>query len=500
MVGVAAPYTRFRFSRWMTYGFIAFSMLAISVSLLRFGLPVAVAVSLLPLAILVFLNILRYPIVGFTILFCLNYFVTFLISYTGVDGLSVIFDSLILLTFLSLLLNMAAGSGRYNKLTWNGFIAVALIWMAYCTLELLNASALTGSWIQSRGLTFYMLVAALLTVMVFRDFKDVKMILFVLSVLTLIGVAKGAMQQVIGFDPFERRMLNDGLAQTHLLITGTRYFSIFSSAGIFGAVMGHAMTVFMIAAIYMKGWARTYFLFVGVAAFYGLMISGTRGAIAVPVSGLLLYAILSRRIRLFVPTVSVLAVAYVFLAMTMIGQGNQYIRRMRTVLDPNEPSLVVRKNNQKLFAEYLKDKPFGEGLGLSGVDVKDVPQRFTTSIPTDSWYVKIWVETGIVGLSLYIAILLFIIGYGSYIILFKIRNETLRGVLSALHSGVFGIFVASYGNQVLGQYPVALVVYTSIGLVFMGPLLDKRMGQVGQTGNTNHDAARKHLAIATDIK
>lgn len=472
----SVPYSCVSPPRWLVYGLMAASMAVISVSMVRFGLFAGVAVSLLPVSLVVLLCVLRYPIVGFTILFCANYFITLAIRFTGIDGLSVVFDVLILLAFLSLLVNAASGSGKYNKFQVNGLIVAALAWAAYCSLELLNPTAITDVWIRSRGLTFYLLVTAVLTLLVFRSVKDIKMILYVFSVLTLIGAAKGAMQQIFGFDALELRILADEMAHTHLLHSGTRYFSVFASAGIFGAVMGHALTVFSIAAIYMKGWNRAYFLFVAAAALYGLIISGTRGAMAVPVGGLLLFVILSRRVRLIVPAVGALLLAYVFLAHTTIGQGNQYIRRMRTVFDPHEPSLMVRRNNQRLLAEYLKDKPFGEGLGLSGVDAHNVSRRFTTSVPTDSWYVKIWVETGIVGLCIHVAVLLFIIIYGSYIILFRIRNVPLRGILTALHCGVFGILVASYGNQVLGQYPVALIVYTSMGLVFLGPVIDKRLG------------------------
>lgn len=479
-------------SRVFLFGIIALFMALIPLCAVVMGLAAGMAVALIPVAVLVVLGILKFPVNGFVLLFILNYFVTFLIALTRVDGLSVVFDLLILFIFLSVMINTAAGSGHYNKLQWNGLIVVSLVWAAYCSLELLNPSALTSAWVRARGLSFYMLVIALMTTLVFRSFKDIKMILFVLSVLTLIGAGQGIVQQIFGFNPLEMRMLRDEMARTHLLTSGTRYFSVFASAGIFGAVMGHAGIVFLIAAIYMKGWQRVYFFVVSAFAFYGLMISGTRGAITVPVGGLVLFVLLSRKWKLIVPTLGVLVVGYVFLAMTTIGQGNQYIRRMRTVLDPNEPSLVVRKNNQKLFGAYLKDKPFGEGLALSGVDAQHISQRYTTSIPTDSWYVKIWVETGIVGLCLHIAILLYVVIYGCYILLFRIRNEKLRGVLSALHCGVFGILIASYGNQVLGQYPVVLIVYSSMALVFLGPRLDRRLNEANEEG-VKTDATEKMI-------
>lgn len=78
------------------------------------------------------------------------------------------------------------------------------------------------------------------------------------------------------------------------------------------------------------------------------------------------------------------------------------IRRMRTTFRPTQDaSFNVRKENQKKLALYLKDKPFGEGLGLSGGNARRFSSRLTANIPNDSTYVKIWVETGIVGLILF---------------------------------------------------------------------------------------------------
>lgn len=467
--GVMTPY------RVLIFGIIALFMAMIPACTVMFGVPAGVAVALLPAAAIVILGVLRNPFNGLVLLFVFNYFITYVIALTRVDGLSAVFDMLIMFIFLSVLMNAAAQSGNYNPLHWNGLLVAALIWAAYCSLEVLNPTALTSAWVRARGLSFYMLVISVMTMLVVRGFRDIKTILYVLSILTLVGVGQGIVQQLFGFNALEMRMLRDEMARTHLLATGTRYFSIFASAGIFGAVMGHAAIVFLITGIYTKGWERAWFLLVAALAMYGLIISGTRGAISIPVGGLILFTLLSRKWKLIVPTLSVLVIGYVFLAMTTIGQGNQYIRRMRTVLDPNEPSLVVRRNNQKLFAEYLKDRPFGEGLALSGVDAQHISQRFTTSIPTDSWFVKIWVETGIVGLCLHLAVLLFVVVYGCYILMFRVKNESLRGILSALHCGVFGVLIASYGNQVLGQYPVVLIVYSSMALVFIGPAIDRKL-------------------------
>ena len=59
------------------------------------------------------------------------------------------------------------------------------------------------------------------------------------------------------------------------------------------------------------------------------------------------------------------------------------IRRMRTAFRPNkDASYLVRKQNQKKLAEYLRNRPFGEGLGLGGVEARRFGSRLTTTIPT----------------------------------------------------------------------------------------------------------------------
>ncbi|MEG1634563.1 MAG: O-antigen ligase family protein [Rikenellaceae bacterium] len=472
----------------VTTAILVISLIVIS-TLIALGHPlVGIMIASAPLMIMLLIAIIHNPFRGFVVLFLLNYFIIVIMRYTNIDGLSVAIDIFIIVIFISYLINLAYTKKRETVNIFNSLTFVTFIWMIYCSLELLNPSAITKTWVLSRGTSYFFILMVLVTFLTFKKLSQVKSILMLLSVLTLIGIAKALIQKHIGFDNTEWAMLNHGeLSRTHLLASGTRYFSYYVSAGLFGAVMGHALVVFAIIAIYTKSKAkRTYFIIIALAALYGLMISGTRGALAVPAAGFLLFTLLSKRFKIMIPSLVILLTVYMFLATTTIGQSNAYIRRMRTVFDPNEPSLVVRLNNQKILGKYLADKPFGEGLGLSGVDSKDAPVRFTTSIPTDSWYVKIWVETGIVGLCIYVMILSYIIIYGSYIIMFKIKDKEVKGVLTALLCGTFGIYVSSYGNQILGQFPVVLIVNMSVAIVFMGKYFDNQQTSNLQNIENSH--------------
>lgn len=51
--------------------------------------------------------------------------------------------------------------------------------------------------------------------------------------------------------------------------------------------------------------------------------------------------------------------------------------------------------------------------------------------------------------------------------MFRLKDPWNRAKMSALASGLFGIMVASYGNGVLGQMPTGLIIYSSMGFLFL---------------------------------
>ena len=233
-----------------------------------------------------------------------------------------------------------------------------------------------------------------------------------------------------------------------------------------------------ISSLFMRNKAfKIYYAIVAIASLYAMMLSGTRGAIIVPLAGLALYTVISKQTRsILIGTIS-LTLIYIFFAFTMIGQGNATIRRMRTAFKPNEDaSYIVRKENQKRLKEYLKYKPFGEGLGLSGDGLgAKVSKRFTTSIPTDSWYVKIWVETGVVGLILYMGMILITIARGTWILMFNVHDPELKGILTGWLCAIFGMFLSAYGNSFWGQFPTMVIAFMGLSFILNGKYFDKEL-------------------------
>jgi cell division protein FtsW (lipid II flippase) len=205
--------------------------------------------------------------------------------------------------------------------------------------------------------------------------------------------------------------------------------------------------------------------------------SGTRGAIFVPFAGGALYLIIRKDFRYIIAGVIVLAMVYSFFRYTTIGNSSYQIFRMRTAFTPeDDASFQVRLKNQAIFDTYLKTRPFGGGIGhAGGRAIAYTGNTFLSSVATDSWFVMIWAESGIIGLYLHLFILGWFVGKGMYICMFQIKNRELEVKTAALLCGVFGILVASYGNAVLGQFPTGILVYTSMAYVFMAPGLDKKI-------------------------
>ncbi len=479
--------------QWIGISVILIGMALMIFLFVKQEVVLGMLVGMIPVALLVVLTAINQPLIALFLLFVENYFIMGIQRYVPISGLGVLTDALFALILFSTLLRAVTTRDVEWKMAINGVSIPLFVWFIFCIFELANPTAITAAWVSSfRSLTLYPLLTVIFASLFFREYKYLKLVIVLWGLFTVIAVIKMQMQKTVGFDYAEHQWLLQGEnMKTHMLATGTRYFSFFTDAGNYGSNMGCAAVIFSIIGLYTKRkWLKILFFATALIGLYGLFISGTRGALAVPFAGFVLYTILSKRAGIMVGMAVLLISAFIFFNFTTIGQGNQYIRRMRSAFNKNEPSLVVRLENQKRLAEYINQRPFGEGIGLSGVAAKRFDsERLTTNIPNDSWYVKVWVETGIVGLLLYLAIQLSILGQGVWLVLRRLKNKELIGYLSALMCGMFGMMVSSYGNAIWGQYPTCILMALSQAFIFLAPIYDKELASINLS---NHDTGSTH--------
>jgi hypothetical protein len=425
----------------------------------------------------IYLNLLfRNPIVGLYTAVSLGFILLGVHRYIEVPQIGIFMDSILILTFIALFFTRF-----HQRIDWKpakkDVTLLAAIWFTYGLLSIANPEIKSVAiWLSSfRVVSVYMLLVITLTLLLMTTKKRIYIFFYIWAVLSILVTMKGIMQETIGVDRWEKIWLDNGAYRTHILFGKLRVFSFLSDAGQFGATQAYTGVVFIILSLIQKNRKRKiFFMTTGILGLYGMLLSGTRGAISVPLAGFMLYFVLRKNKVILISGVILLALVFVFFKYTTIGQDNQQIRRMRTAFDPNDASLQTRLANQKTLSVYLASRPFGGGLGHAGKKaLPALPNTFLANIATDSWFVMIWAEQGVVGLTLHLFILFYILIKASYLIMVKIRDPIVKMEMTALASGMLGIMVASYGNAVLGQVPTSMLIYISMALMLNSDKFDE---------------------------
>lgn len=353
-----------------------------------------------------------------------------------------------------------------------------IVWLLYYLAEALNPNNVMAAWnISITPYALIPLICAFMIPLVIRTKKDVELLLMIWSVFVLVFTLKGYWQKNHGFSSKDMYFLYVlGGWRTHIIWSGIRYFSCFSDAANYGVHAAMSAVVFAISAFFIQvKWKRIYFLFIAACALYGMGISGTRSAMGVIMGGMLLITILAKNWKALLAGIAISVGVFCFFYFTTIGSGNQYIHKMRSSFRPTEDaSYLVRVENRAKMKELMVKKPFGYGIGLSKAGNFESKEQMP--YPPDSWLVSVWVETGIIGLILYLAIHGTLFAWCSWILMFKVRNKQLRGLIAAWLCMNAGFFIASYVNDVM-QYPNQLPVYIGFALCFAAPHIDKRISE-----------------------
>jgi O-antigen ligase len=371
---------------------------------------------------------------------------------------------------------------RSTRLDWSklkaDFCLLALAWFIINILEIGNpAGASFAGWLgEMRPITLYWVLTVPLCAVVFNKYRDLRLFLLLIIGLSVLGSLYGIKQKVLGVDAMEQLWLDRGQAQTHVLWGKLRVFSFYTEAAQFGASQAHIGLICLILALGpFVWWKRVLFAVASIITLYGMLISGTRGAMFVLAAGMLIYLIIRRQTNVLVLGLVLASGTFAILKYTYIGNSNTDIARLRSSLNPQDASFQLRLQNQATLRDYLANRPFGEGVGSIGNWGHQYnADKFISTIEPDSYYVKIWAEYGIVGFVIWFGMMMFMLGKCCGIV-WNIRNPQLRQQLLALTAGFGGILVSSYGNEVMNQIPSSMILYLSWVFIFLGPELDTHM-------------------------
>jgi O-Antigen ligase len=392
-------------------------------------------------------------------------------------------DAMLLLTWCSILVNM-------NKFNWqnikNEHVILSAIWFVISVLEVLNpyGGSLIGWFNELRFTALNWLLIAPLAFLLFNRISDLNRFIVFILFFSCLATLYGVKQIYFGVTSGEQQWLDSGNNVTHILNGTLRVFSIYSDAGQFGASQAIVAVIAMVLAMGPFGFTkRIIFGLVALICLYGMGISGTRGALFALISGVFFALFLSKNFKILIIGTAFALSGLGVLKYTTIGNESFQVRRLRSALDPKDASFNVRLDNQKKLKFLLRDEPFGAGLGMSGMNGTTYnADKPIANIQPDSYWVKVWVMYGVVGLFIWFAINCYILGKCSGIV-WKLKDPKLKTKMIALTSGTVGCFICSYGNEIMNGMPSSVIMFMSWSFVFIAPWLDSEPKQIKKNGN-----------------
>lgn len=468
---------------------VLFVLISISLSVLIAGstyqygpLGPLAAIALASLGIFI-VALFKNPRLAFWVYFSYCFILGFLVkSFLNIPvGLAL--DGILILTWCSILVNM-------NKFNWrslkNEHVLLSVIWFVISVFQVLNpyGASLTGWFNELRFTALSWLLIAPLVFLFFNKMADLNRFITFILVFSCLATLYGMKQLYLGVSNGEQQWLNEGNDVTHILNGTLRVFSMYSDAGQFGASQAiMAVVALVLATGPFSAIKRITFGLIALFFLYGMAISGTRGALFALAAGLFFAILLSKNFILLIIGTAISLSALGVLKYTTIGNEIFQIKRMRSALDPKDASFNVRLENQKQLKYLLKDEPFGVGLGMSGMNGTTYnADKPIANIQPDSYWVKVWVMYGVVGLMIWFAMNCYIIGKCSGIV-WKLKDPKLRTKMIALTSGTVGCFICSYGNEVMNAMPSSAIMFMSWSFIFIAPWLDSQPKQINANGN-----------------
>lgn len=446
---------------FISTGFSAFAIICIS-----------------PLLVLLVLTSFRYRSFLFWVLVVVNYFVQ-------MKNLSLpipisLANELLELSLLAIAL-IDIEKSHFERIGNIMFFSI-LAWVAFCILEVLNDTCglgiNVGAWYSgARLMAFPLLYIFLVFTLYVTSSQKLTSYLYVWGALALFAVFWVWRQKYIGLTPGESSWLYGPHGKQHLLQAGTliRYWSIYSDAANYGIGIASTAVAFVIFGITAKIKKIKYFcLIVGGACIWGMFPSGTRTAIACMMAGFMAYIFLSKSFKIAIPFTLVFGLFVFLLVFTEVGQGNQQIRRMRSAFNKNDASANTRTINQETMKKYMKEAPWGIGIGMNydNVPANNKYNRMATIAP-DSEYVFIWLRTGVVGITVFLICTFIMLAGACWIVFFTLKSPSLRGIGAGFCCAFVSQQVGGYGNQVLMQFPNGLVFYGGLTIVYILPWIEK---------------------------
>jgi len=435
------------------------------------GILVIVGIVAVPV---VFIGVFNLPL-GVLITLILSFFILGIKRILGDIPLGTLMDGMISLMLAGLFLKLVArGSLKFGT---TPISIMLLVWLFFNLLQAFNPYADSQlAWVYTvRSMAFFIIMYFIINEAV-QTVNMVRWLIGTWIFLAFLGGLYGWKQELFGFTVSEMNWINQDEERFGLLFQHGRFrkFSFFSDPMVFGFVM--AYTSALCLTLIVGPFNRFVKILLGAIAFIligGMIHSSTRSAFVLIPVGFIFFTLIT-----FNKTIILSAIVFFFLGTIVVlmpSVSSTHFRIQSAFRPTTDDSYQVRAKNQKMIQPFIQSHPIGGGLGSVGVwGIKFSPDSFLAKFPPDSGYMRIVVETGWIGLFLYLILLgtSICVGIRNY---FYMKNPELKAYLLAILVTYYVLIFANFPQEAIIQLPTNVIFFIILSFMTKLKELDDKL-------------------------
>ncbi|MDW7690502.1 O-antigen ligase family protein [Flammeovirgaceae bacterium SG7u.111] len=413
------------------------------------------------------------PKVGVYLMIFISVFMSVLLKLLSGIPIGLVMDFTILCMMLGMLYRC------YLSRDWSIFhtpITIPIVlWAAYNVLEFANpiASSRVAWFYVVRPVVGYIQIF-FITYGILKTPTQLKNILVFLLCMSSISGIWGLYQYFFGYFDFEMRHIirNDAV---HLVFIQGRWrsFGTMGSPAHYGIVMAYMSIVgFLMLRLKFHWLLKVCLVIMALCCFGGMIYAGARSAYAVlPIAGACIVG-LSKSVKMYV--LAVIAGIGLFIVIIM-PTNNYHIKRIQSTFNASEDkSYLERQHNRDRIKPWILKHPIGGGLGSTGVwGGRFSPGSFLASFPPDSGYVRVAVETGWIGLIIYLFLWANLLIKGAWGYFFNMKDPELKTIALCIIVIIFPLAVVELAQEILVKLPSNFLFWIYVAILFRAIEMDK---------------------------
>jgi hypothetical protein len=443
------------------------------------GWPFGITIPLLVFTLIILLLALIDPKYAFFLNLFFGYTLTMVLKLNEDLPFGIVANFFPLLMFFILIIQKL----RTGSLKWSNFhspVSYAfLVLLVYYFLEVLNPEAHSVlGWAQNFREVASNLLLYFVTLELCNGFKFIKQFSIFWLALSIFHGFYGMYQEYFGFLPYEVNWLHERAPRLALIYVDGVYRIVAGMTSPTTYGIGMAISAVYATVLLQIKNPPLYKILLGIsiiAMLLGMAYSGTRTADVMLPAALIFFLCLNLN-NLKLVLISMVPLLLFITILILPDNSNYTLFRFKSAFVGNkDASFNVRDVNRHKIQPYMRSHLIGGGIATTSNDgIRFNPGHILAGWPTDSGYVKIALEEGVIGIILY-TIAYWIILRTALVNYTKLKDYRLRIYGLGMLLVLFSFIIAHITQDAIYEHPNVLIFYIMTAIMVKIPDIEADM-------------------------